>query len=64
MNFKAKSDKLLISELKELRKRERAAKRMVKAFMREAKRRELDRMPDDDAVVQQQTVLPIAPARR
>jgi hypothetical protein len=63
MNLRHKSDKLLISELKELKKREREAKRMKNALLREAKRRQLDRVPAEDlGIVAEQRELLIRPA--
>jgi hypothetical protein len=60
MELKLKTDDALVSELRELVKREREMKKLTRAFIREVKRRNLDRIPRGPELLPSQPELPIA----
>jgi hypothetical protein len=60
MDLKLKTDNVLVCELRELVKREREMKKLTRAFLREVKRRNLDRIPNGRGPVPVQPELPIA----
>jgi hypothetical protein len=60
MDLKLKTDNALVSELRELVRREREMKKLTRAFIREVKKRNLDRVPLGPELLPSQPELPIS----